>query len=210
MSASFLDTITAEYIRSISNNSVYSRGLSYRRNGRVHNLSYNNGELAAEVEGSETAPYSVFIFSDEEEIYEMNCECLYASDGETCKHVVATLLEWIEQRGKEKRCKPLSLRQKTLFNTDNIFTRFLPFSSYEPGPANILSEIFSDFDHFNIKVDLLNGGPQLEIKLVSPHGGDETVFHISAKKKSKHFWKINEIHRQQGRIIRTGKKSQAL
>lgn len=193
MSASFLDTITAEYIRSISNNRVYSRGLSYRRNGRVHNLSYNNGELAAEVVGSETAPYSVFIFSDEEEIYEMDCECLYASDGEICKHVVAALLEWIEQRDKEKRYKPLSLRQKTLFNTDNIFTRFLPFSSYEPGPANILSEIFSDFDHFNIKVDLLNGGPQLEIKLVSPHSGDETVFHISTKKSPNIFEKLTRF-----------------
>ncbi|NUO08745.1 MAG: DEAD/DEAH box helicase [Candidatus Brocadia sp.] len=191
MSASFLDSITVEYIRSITGNGVYSRGFSYYRSGRVRNLRYDNdGELTAEVAGSELVPYDVFILSNEHEIYEMDCGCLYASDGDICKHIVAVLLQWIEQRGKASCHKPLPTRQKALFDASSVFARISPFSSYEPGPADILSEIFSDFDHFNIKVDLLDGGPRLEIKLTSPHGGDETVFHISAKKSATVFEKL--------------------
>ena len=191
MNTFFLDSITAEYIRSITGNGVYSRGLSYYKSGRVHNLRYDNdGELTAEVAGSELVPYSVFILSDEEGIYEKDCECLYASDGEICKHIVATLLKWIEQRDKMKHQKQLPQRQKMLFDPDDIFSKILPFSSYEPGPADILSEIFSGFGHFNIKVDLLDGGPRLELKLVSTHGGGETVFHISAERSPRVFEKL--------------------
>jgi superfamily II DNA or RNA helicase len=198
MSVSLLNSITPEYVRSITNNGVFNRGFSYYKSGRVHNLSYDNdGELTAEVAGSEPETYFVSILSNEEEIeeeiYEMDCECLYASDGETCKHIVATLLEWIEQRDKRKRHKPLPPRQKTLFDPDDIFTKILPFSSYEPSPADILSEIFFGFGHFNIKVDLLNGGPRLELKMVSPHGGGETVFHISAEKSPHVFQKLSRF-----------------
>lgn len=81
-----------------------------------------------------------------------------------------------------KHQKQLLQRQKMLFDPDDIFSKILPFSSYKPGPADILREIFSDFGHFNIKVDLLDGGPRLELKLTSPRGGGETVFHLSAEK----------------------------
>lgn len=194
MNTSFLDSITSEYIKSITDNGVFNRGLSYYKSGRVHNLRYDNdGELTAEVAGNEPVPYCVSILSDQKEIYDMNCECLYASDGEICKHIVATLLKWIEQRNKGRGYRPPPTRQKTLFDPDDIFTRISPFSSYEPGPADILSEIFSDFGHFNIKVDLLNGGPRLELKLVSPHGGGETVFHLSAEKSPHVFEKITRF-----------------
>lgn len=196
MGASLLDSLSADYIKSITNNGVYSRGFSYYKSRRVHNLRYDDdGALDAEVAGSEPVPYSVSILSDEEEIYDMNCECLYASDGEMCKHIVATLLEWIEQRDKRKRQKLLPPRQKTLFNPDDIFTRILPFSSYTPGPADILSDIFSDFGQFNVTVDLLNGGPQLELKLISLQGGGETVFHLSAEKSPRIFEKLTRFPR---------------
>lgn len=190
----FFDSITPEHIKSIANNGVFNRGLSYYKSGRVHNLRYDNdGELTAEVAGSESVPYSVFILANEKEIYEMDCECLYASDGEICKHIVATLLEWIAQRNKPKRHnKPLYPQQKTLFDPDNIFTRISPFSSYEPNQTDMLTEIFSDFGHFNIKVDMLNGGPQLELKLVSGQCG-ETVVHISAEKSPHVFEKITRF-----------------
>ena len=95
MYASSLSSITAEYIKSITNNGVFSRGLSYFRSGRVLNLKYRDGELTAAVSGSESFPYEVSICADEVEIYDMDCTCLYASDGEICKHIVATLLQWI-------------------------------------------------------------------------------------------------------------------
>src|SRR3989304_8334367 len=98
---SSLSSITAEYIKSITNNGVYSRGVSYFKSGRVLDLKYRDGELTAGVSGSEPFPYEGSITADEEEIYEMNdmnCTCPYASDGGVCKHIVATLLQWIENR----------------------------------------------------------------------------------------------------------------
>src|SRR3989304_1396834 len=89
MNASSLSSITAEYIKSITNNGVFSRGLSYFRSGRVLNLKYRDGELTAAVSGSEPFPYEVSILAGEEEIYDMGFTCLYASDGEKCKHNVA-------------------------------------------------------------------------------------------------------------------------
>ncbi|MFN3533225.1 MAG: SNF2-related protein [Candidatus Brocadia sp.] len=186
MKTTFLDSVTSEYIKSITNKGVFNRGFSYYKSGRVHSLWYDSdGELTAEVAGSNPVPYFVSILSNEEAIYEMDCECLYASDGEICKHIIATLLEWIEQRDRVRQ-------QKTLFDSDDIFPKILPFSSYEPGPADILREIFSDFGHFNIKVDLLDGGPRLELKLVSGQSG-ETTFHISAEKSPHIFEKLTRI-----------------
>ncbi len=193
MNTSFLHSVTAEYIRNITDIGVYSRGQTYYKNGRVHILKYNNGELTAEVTGNESAAYDVVIISNEREICDMYCACLYASDGEICKHIVATILQWIERRNKKKSYKPA---------LDMLFNRYRssklsllnrhssPFPSYDQNPASVLLDIFSDFGQFNIKVDLLNGGPQLELKLVPAQGSGETVFHISAERSPHVFEKL--------------------
>ncbi len=199
MNTSSLSSITAEYIKSITNNGVFSRGLSYFRNGRVLNLKYRDGELTAAVSGSESLPYDISILADEAEIYAMDCTCFYASDGEICKHIVATLLQWIENRNKKDAYKTLLPRKSGFFNPlPFIIPKFEstkradPFSCLDDGPHHILNEIFSAFGDFNLKVDLLNGGPQLELKLVSEQG-DESVFHISATKSPRIFEKLKEI-----------------
>ncbi|GAB61254.1 MAG: hypothetical protein DWB56_05865 [Candidatus Jettenia sp.] len=194
-----LDSITVNYIKSITSGSVYDRGFLYYKNGRVRNIKYCYGELTAEVTGSELDPYLVEIFSDEDEIYDIQCTCLYASEGKTCKHTVATLLQWIENRDKKNAYHLLAPRQRTGFNplpfeipklkltADDNF----PLYNHD-NPAHILGKIFSELDNFNLKVDLLNGGPQLELKLVS-HGGDETVMHISPEKSPRVFEKLTEM-----------------
>ncbi|MEK7788534.1 MAG: SNF2-related protein, partial [Planctomycetota bacterium] len=199
MYTSSLNSITAEYIKSITNNGVFTRGLSYFRSGRVLNLKYRDGELTAAVSGSESFPYEVSILADEEEIYSMDCTCLYASDGEICKHIVATLLQWIENRNKKSAYKPLLPRKPKFFNPlPFIIPKFKDidepdsFPFFDNSPTHILSEIFSAFGDFNLKVDLLNGGPQLELKLVSDQG-DESVFHISATKSPRIFEKLKEM-----------------
>ena len=203
MYASSLSSITAEYIKSITNNGVFTRGLSYFRSGRVLNLKYREGELTAAVSGSEPFPYEVSIYADEEEIYDMDCTCLYASDGEICKHIVATLLQWIENRNKKNAYKPLLPRKPKFFNPlPFIIPKFKDidepdsFPFLDNSPTHILSEIFSAVGDFNLKVDLLNGGPQLELKLVSEQG-DESVFHISATKSPRIFEKLKEMNSAQ-------------
>ncbi|HHT9130515.1 MAG TPA: DEAD/DEAH box helicase, partial [Candidatus Brocadiaceae bacterium] len=193
MNTSFLHSVTAEYIRGITDVGVYSRGQSYYKNGRVHNLKYNDGELTAEVTGSESATYDVVIISNEKEICDMYCTCLYASGGEICKHIVATIFQWIERRDKKKSHKPALDMLFNRYRSSRFNPRKQPsllFPSYDCNPASILLDIFSDFGQFNIKVDLLNGGPQLELKLVPARGSGETVFHISAEKSPHIFEKL--------------------
>jgi len=194
-----LDSVTAECIKSITNSGVYSRGLSYYKNDHVRNLKYDDDELTAEVAGSEPIPYNVFILSDGKEIYDMNCSCFYASDGEICKHIVATLLQWIERRNKNKSHQPSYRRQKLPLDSDEvsifeIIDRTMPFSCYENNPTDVLNDLFSDFGDFNLKVDLLNGGPRLELKLISDNG-DESVLHISAERSPHIFGKLIGNHR---------------
>jgi hypothetical protein len=196
---SSLNHITAEYIKSITNNGIYSRGLSYYKNGHVRNLKYVDGKLTAEVTGDEPLPYNVFILSDGKEIYDMNCACFYASDGEICKHIVATLLQLIARRNNTKSHQSPHRRQKMLLGSDDvsifdIIDRTMPFSCYENNPTDVLKDLFSYFGDFNLKVDLLNGWTRLELKLISEQG-DESVFHISAERSPSVFVKLIESHR---------------
>jgi superfamily II DNA or RNA helicase len=196
-----LDFITVKYIKSITSGGVYERGFLYYKNNRVHNLKHANGELIAEVTGSEKVPYFVEIFSDEEEIYEKQCTCFYASDGETCKHMVATLLQWIGKRDKIKSYNSSSSRQHMLFNPlpfqmpvlDVVNDASFPFSYDDDSPTYILGKLFSELGNFNLKVDLLNDGPQLELKIVSQQGG-ETVIHTSPERSPHIFEILTEKH----------------
>lgn len=200
MSADALHSITTKYLKSITSGSVYERGFLYCKNGHVHNLKYHDGELTAEVAGSEPEPYFVEISSDEEVIYDMQCTCLYASGGDTCKHIVAVLLEWIECRDKKNPCHPQPLhREQMPFHSIPLgiprleTLNDLLYSSYDHSSAYILSEIFSNFGDFKVKVDLLNGGPQLELKLISPLNG-ETVIHISPERSPYVFERLTKIY----------------
>ncbi|MFO0795172.1 MAG: DEAD/DEAH box helicase [Candidatus Brocadiaceae bacterium] len=211
----YLDFITNQGVKSFTESGVYSRGFAYYKGGHVHNLTYKNGELTAEVVGSESIPYGVLIYSDARDIYNMSCECLYASDGDICKHIVATLLQWIEKRDKQRNSLPILSAKKGAFNLLPFFIpklkNFKPKTSNkyeEPSffdvdeddddddddndrPTNIFYDLFSAFDNVNLKVDLLNGGPQLEIRLVSGQG-DETVLHISPEKSPVIFEKLTD------------------
>ncbi|HJW87411.1 MAG TPA: DEAD/DEAH box helicase [Candidatus Brocadiaceae bacterium] len=193
MNASFLDYITSEYLKSTINSGVFSRGLSYYKTGRVLNVNCRGGELNATVRGNGSIPYEVVVLSTKEEIYETTCTCFYASDGEMCKHVVAALLKWIEQRNKlipQKTSKPMPLpRQKSLFNPNDFIQNALSFLQQEQSPPSLLHELLSEFQDLDIHVDLIDGGPRLELKLISSQG-DETVFRVSADKSPHIFQKL--------------------
>lgn len=194
MNNSFLDSITVTYIKSVTDHGIFDRGLSYYKGNRVSNLKYHDGELTAEVEGSEPSPYDVVIIANKREICDMYCTCLYASGGDTCKHIVATLLQWIEDRDKKNPWKEHMLFHPQASDTpeftiyDNAF-----HPSVDASPVALLTEIFSGFGHFHIQVDLLNGGPQLELKLVSAQGGGDTLFHISPEKSPPILEKLQQI-----------------
>jgi uncharacterized Zn finger protein len=74
----------------------FRRGQEYYRQGSVTSLIQRGRELAAEVAGSEFAPYDVRIVFDEAGIVESSCSCPYDWGG-VCKHIVATLLACVHE-----------------------------------------------------------------------------------------------------------------
>ena len=208
MNASFLDCITPEYLKSTINSGVFSRGLSYYKTGRVVSVNCRGGELNATVRGNGSVPYHVTVLSNKEKISEATCTCFYASDGEMCKHVVAALLKWTEQRGRiipQKNSKPV-LRQKSLFNASDFIQNALSFLQQEQAPPTLLHEMLSEFHGLDIHVDLIDGGPRLELKLVSSQG-DETIFRISADKSPQILEKLVNEQRHNVQFSERAKKT---
>jgi len=91
---SFEKFYTTEDIISNFPDKDYLRGSAYAKQGHVRNLSFNNGKLFADVQGSRVEAYQVEIKitsrKDNAKILDGTCSCPIGYD---CKHVVATLLE---------------------------------------------------------------------------------------------------------------------
>lgn len=71
---------------------ILSRGRDYYEEGNVYDLDYDEQSLTAVVCGSED--YEVEIHFTGTEIAAMLCDCPYAEEGHTCKHMAAVLFAW--------------------------------------------------------------------------------------------------------------------
>lgn len=81
--------LTTSQLRSLVGSTIFQRGESYYASGAVEDISYTDRRtLEATVSGSEF--YSIMI-SLEGDSVEADCDCPF--DGGTCKHIVAVLLE---------------------------------------------------------------------------------------------------------------------
>lgn len=100
-----MKTISRRQIERIFPRDVYERGVTYYNEKRVQGLSYNRQkeEWFAEVLGSE--PYYVDIGLNELHKGKVKayCECPAFHTYETCKHIVAVLLEVAEQREENEQ-----------------------------------------------------------------------------------------------------------
>lgn len=74
----------------------FQHGREYFRNGAVVSLARRGDVLEGEVEGSQPTPYRTRVELDAGGVAGAKCECPYAWGG-WCKHVVATLLAWIDR-----------------------------------------------------------------------------------------------------------------
>jgi uncharacterized Zn finger protein len=81
--------LTDRQIRNRTSENSWARGRSYV--DRVHDVVWRDGELTAQVDGSDWAPYRVHITFLDQEILDAQCSCPYDWGGD-CKHIVAVLL----------------------------------------------------------------------------------------------------------------------
>jgi len=90
-----LDRLTRQAIQQRCDEKVYERGLEYDSSGRVRNRLKTARGLKAEVRG--TMVYDVSITERRGELIAV-CTCPFAETWPGyCKHIVATLLAWIEE-----------------------------------------------------------------------------------------------------------------
>ena len=79
---------------------ILDRGYGYYLEGAVEDISREDDVISATVSGTEL--YEVEIFLDHDEVYDMDCDCPYAEDGNYCKHMAAVLYELEDTDTTEK------------------------------------------------------------------------------------------------------------
>ena len=79
---------------------ILDRGYGYYLEGAVEDISREDDAISATVSGTEL--YEVEIFLDHDEVYDMDCDCPYAEDGNYCKHMAAVLYELEDTDTTEK------------------------------------------------------------------------------------------------------------
>ena len=96
-----LTDLTRRYIESFSGSVIFGRGEGYYKTGRVTELAYDEdaATIIADVSGN-YGNYCVEIVEEHGGI-EADCDCPY--DGYPCKHIVAVMLEFVENRDKYLR-----------------------------------------------------------------------------------------------------------
>ena len=80
---------------------IIDRGRSYYKNGKVRNLRKQGDKYYAKVQGS--YPYEVAIWKKANNQLGMSCDCMYATDGNYCKHMAAVCMKIEEEFGAEER-----------------------------------------------------------------------------------------------------------
>lgn len=79
---------------------ILERGAEYYQDDYVTKFQLTDGNIEAEVEGTET--YNVEIEIEGENVIYMSCDCPYAESGNNCKHMAAVLFRFEEElSGKE-------------------------------------------------------------------------------------------------------------
>ncbi len=165
MIASNFKTITQEDIKKVVTQEIWQRGYRYFRHNAVLSLQHDDYTITASVQGTAAYPYQVHIVESNNQISHTSCTCPYSAKwGWVCKHIVAVLLAWINERdasypsyyseGSNKPVKNYSLNNIVQLRSHNPL-------------YNILASWFPLYEHVKVQVDLENDGPKLKITLLS-------------------------------------------
>jgi superfamily II DNA or RNA helicase/uncharacterized protein YchJ len=165
MITSTFKTITQEDIKEVVTREIWHRGYRYLKQNAVLSLNYNDYTITASVQGTANYPYQVHIIESDHQISHMSCTCPYSSKwGWVCKHIVAVLLAWINQRDAFYYSSPAEYTDQLVKEYPQ--TNVVPFKPLNP-LYGLLSSWFPFSEHISAYVDLENDGPKLKITLLS-------------------------------------------
>ena len=165
MIASTFKTITQEQIQEVVTREIWQRGHRYFRRNAILSLNHNDYTITASVQGTANYPYHVHIVESDHQISSMNCTCPYSSRwGWVCKHIVAVLLAWINQRDA-------FLHPSSPEHSGQVIKEYSKSGDVPLKPLNPLYGIVSSWfplsEYIKAYVDLEDGGPKLKLTLIS-------------------------------------------
>ncbi len=179
-----LETIKQEHVREVVTREIWQSGIHYFKHDAVLAINRKGNTLSASVQGNGRYPYEVHIIGKSSTISQMACTCPYSSRwGWVCKHIVAVLLVWIQQRDRSydrHHARSIAEYQDTIINSTN------PFYS-------IFTSWFSSFDRIKMHVDLVGNGPQLEITFYSASNDRQAKLTVPAGESPELFKKIRSL-----------------
>ena len=94
--AEWLEELSDASLREAAGPTVFSRGLSYWRDGAVELLRDDGHSASFQAQGSDL--YAVELYFEDPGLH-VDCTCPHAQDGHFCKHVVAAALVWRQVLG---------------------------------------------------------------------------------------------------------------
>ena len=130
--------ISEELILAKVTSKSFERGKDYYDWGMVETIVRRGNRLFAEVLGSEEDPYNVGVFFQQDD-FTASCTCPYDWGG-YCKHIVAVLLTWINDRDLVAARAPI---EELLSQLDADRLRALIFQMVETDPG--LAETIDEF-----------------------------------------------------------------
>ncbi len=168
---------TQKKIKNLADEVIYERGSDYFQNGAVAKIRIEDNKLFAEVFGSQ-GNYEVEI-EERDGKFAWKCSCPY--DGDICKHVVATGLEFLDKKeaiigkaksatqqsdklrekllllSKEELADLLALSLKTHNNWKNVFLKEISKKIDVVGTDNDKRQIYEDefYVHFSRVCEIL-------------------------------------------------------
>ncbi|MFN0149228.1 MAG: SNF2-related protein [bacterium] len=171
-----MDTIRPNDVRIDASPIVYTRGREYALDGSVREIMFTKQGLRALVaSATRRRPYRVRVFDQRGGNVDGACDCPYFKrTAAICKHVVATLLVWIDQRDGVRRVGPsqarrtdaaggLQIRRAISVNPldhsrDDRAHSFSPLEPWE-----LADGIKSHVERWTWRVELDDGGPGLVV-----------------------------------------------
>jgi hypothetical protein len=124
-------TLTVAAIRQLAAPEVFARGEDYYARGAVLSLTRRGDVLQAEVQGSSYAPYQVEVTFGPRGIAAEGCSCPYDWGG-ACKHVVATLLAYVDDPGQVEE-RPVLAALVAELDRDQLQGLVLALADRQPG-----------------------------------------------------------------------------
>ncbi|MCL4557083.1 MAG: DEAD/DEAH box helicase [Deltaproteobacteria bacterium] len=159
MIAATLETVNYGHIKAVVTGEIWQKGQRYFKHNAVLSLERDVHSLAASVQGTGRHLYQVHIVGTDRSIEHMDCTCPYSSGwGWVCKHIVAVLIAWIEQR--DSVYGPGGAQVQVKGYPGAAFGHFDPL-------YGILLSWFPSSSDVDTKVDLDNEGPGLKVTLFS-------------------------------------------